>query len=415
MESLEEIKLRLTSKDPEQRIDALLDAWEYGTAGIELVVRALEDKVRKVRQSALLLLSESETEIAKQALWNYLPFSQMQCLHTITEFKLDYWDWDDEPEADWLYGFAIANFSNSLVICWNLKYEETYVHTFNLATGKLTKNCILSLAHDFGLGNNGKDIVFSFQDTIRTSLISDLENYCLDHSIDIFPASYNAFAVTSKQSLVAISCCNSRTGELEIKDYKTNRCYLHYDFEQILLSTHHINTGNLWQRQTPSLFFTPNDEVLIAHLRPNGLYSDIKLWDVTTGTLLQTFDSLPRLTIISVGVRPDKSIIACGMRRKAPCWKAEDRLCAWELQSDRIIYTASEMSPCILSTDGRVLIYATANYEIVIRDLVADRELVTLQGHDAPIAYLALSEDRQFLASYSIDRQIKIWAIPDYS
>ena len=89
MESLEEIKLRLVSKNPEKRIDVLLDAWEYGTAGIELVVRALEDKVRKVRQSALLLLSESETEIAKQALWNYLPFPQMQYLHTITEFELD--------------------------------------------------------------------------------------------------------------------------------------------------------------------------------------------------------------------------------------------------------------------------------------------------------------------------------------
>ena len=34
MESLEEIKLRLVSKDPEQRIDALLDAWKHGTEEI---------------------------------------------------------------------------------------------------------------------------------------------------------------------------------------------------------------------------------------------------------------------------------------------------------------------------------------------------------------------------------------------
>lgn len=34
------------------RIDALLDAWEYNTAGIKLVISALEDKNRKVRQSA---------------------------------------------------------------------------------------------------------------------------------------------------------------------------------------------------------------------------------------------------------------------------------------------------------------------------------------------------------------------------
>ena len=122
---------------------------------------------------------------------------------------------------------------------------------------------------------------------------------------------------------------------------------------------------------------------------------------------MQTLENLPKLTITSVGVSPDGTIIACGIR--------EEKVCAWELQSDRIIYTASEVSPCILSTDGRVLIYATASYEIVVRDLVADRELVTLRGHDAAISYLALSEDRQFLASYSTNCPIKIWAIPDYS
>ena len=56
MESLEEIRLALVSKDPEKRIDALLDAWEYGKAGIDLVASALDHPVREVRQSALLLL-----------------------------------------------------------------------------------------------------------------------------------------------------------------------------------------------------------------------------------------------------------------------------------------------------------------------------------------------------------------------
>ena len=122
MESLEKIKLRLVSKDPEQRIDALLDAWEYGTAGIELVIRALEDGVRKVRQSALLLLSESETEIAKQALWNYLPFPQMQCLHTITEFKFNSFNTEYPPDY-----FAIADYNNSLVCYWDIDYKASGV------------------------------------------------------------------------------------------------------------------------------------------------------------------------------------------------------------------------------------------------------------------------------------------------
>jgi WD40 repeat protein len=85
------------------------------------------------------------------------------------------------------------------------------------------------------------------------------------------------------------------------------------------------------------------------------------------------------------------------------------------LQTDKIIFTTDEICPCILSNNGRVLIYATANYEIVVRDLVKEQELCKLTGHKAPIAYLTLSEDYEFIASYSTDRQIKIWGIPDYS
>lgn len=73
------------------------------------------------------------------------------------------------------------------------------------------------------------------------------------------------------------------------------------------------------------------------------------------------------------------------------------------------------MCPCILSNNGRVLIYATAKYEIVVRDLVKEQELCRLTGHKAPIAYLTLSEDYEFIASYSTDRQIKIWGIRDFS
>ncbi|WP_206758419.1 hypothetical protein [Nostoc sp. FACHB-133] len=42
-----------------------------------------------------------------------------------------------------------------------------------------------------------------------------------------------------------------------------------------------------------------------------------------------------------------------------------------------------------------------------------NRKLCTLQGHISPIAYVAMSSDRNFIASYSIDRTIKIWGVPD--
>lgn len=85
------------------------------------------------------------------------------------------------------------------------------------------------------------------------------------------------------------------------------------------------------------------------------------------------------------------------------------------MQTDTIIFTVDEMCPCILSDNGRVLIYATASYEIVVRDLVEKKELSKLTGHNAPIVYLTLSEDYEFIASYSVDRQIKIWGMPNHS
>ena len=44
--------------DTQNKIDALLDAFEQGNKGLELIVLALEDTDREVRQSALLLLAE---------------------------------------------------------------------------------------------------------------------------------------------------------------------------------------------------------------------------------------------------------------------------------------------------------------------------------------------------------------------
>ena len=57
MKELEQIELQLSDKNPEVRINGLLNAYECGEAGIKLVAQALEDKTRKVRQAALVLLA----------------------------------------------------------------------------------------------------------------------------------------------------------------------------------------------------------------------------------------------------------------------------------------------------------------------------------------------------------------------
>ena len=48
--------------DVEQKVDLLLDSFSEGLEGLKIIVEALKDENREVRQAAVLLLEESKTE-----------------------------------------------------------------------------------------------------------------------------------------------------------------------------------------------------------------------------------------------------------------------------------------------------------------------------------------------------------------
>ena len=421
MKEFEQIELQLSNEDPEVKINAFFDAYEYGEAGIKLVAQALEDKTRKVRQSALVLLAESETEIARQTLWNYLPFSKMQCLHTIKEFRFDSFDTKGfDPDY-----FSIADRDNTLVAYWDITYKASGATVWNLETGEAQKDFWL-MAHGFGLGKKGKIFISSYQDVImppqkiETQKLPDnyLEGISKMRGIDPmgFAVAKNDNPLVSVVEAIQTTKIESNgkvsviLGKLRIWNYETYSCLLDDEFENLVLPQSNY-FGYPIKKSTnfsiPPITFTSNTRFLIACLMNKHKNYIIKVWDIKAAKLIQTIYNLPNLAITSASVCPNGTIIACGIR--------EGKVCAWELQTDKNIFTTDEMCPCILSNNGRVLIYATANYEIVVGDLVKEQELCRLTGHKAPIAYLTLSEDYEFIASYSTDRQIKIWGIPDYS
>jgi WD40 repeat protein len=115
----------------------------------------------------------------------------------------------------------------------------------------------------------------------------------------------------------------------------------------------------------------------------------VNVWRTESGELLQTLNLFPTATVTSLAVRPDGTILACGLR--------EDRVCVWELLSDRIVYSCTQFSPCIMSPDGSVLVYATASHEIIVWDLATYQQLCALQGHTESIAYLIYLVRADFL------------------
>ncbi|MGB3205964.1 MAG: hypothetical protein WBB28_13320, partial [Crinalium sp.] len=298
---------RLQGNSIEQKIDALLDALEYGQKGIELVVNALDDRTRVVRQSALLLLSDSNEDIAIQAIWNHLPFAKMQCLHTLTEFNLDCYN----PEQHHPDYFAIADYNNTLVCYWDLRYKASSVNVWNLETGQQTKNFVLSNAHEFGLGKEGRVCIVNFQDLVwalDTETQEHIGTYP-DYFISVLALHHRCFNVSkSKQPLIATGSSIGWAGEFEIWDYETYTRRLHYQFQDLALVPH----GQSWNlselerlRNYASPFlFTPDGNFLVARFRQKK-HSLLQLWDLEKVELIQTLDNLPLLTVNALAICPD--------------------------------------------------------------------------------------------------------------
>ena len=80
---LERIKQMLTIGGVETKIDALLDAFEYGQSGLNVVIQALESQSKQVQEAACLLLQDSTEPRVKLALQAYNPYLFFECLCTL--------------------------------------------------------------------------------------------------------------------------------------------------------------------------------------------------------------------------------------------------------------------------------------------------------------------------------------------
>lgn len=77
---IEGVKHRLSSPIIEARVAALNEALNYGKEGLNLVIQALNDKLRKVRHAAAIILQEREEPQAKLELQKYKSWSKFERL-----------------------------------------------------------------------------------------------------------------------------------------------------------------------------------------------------------------------------------------------------------------------------------------------------------------------------------------------
>ena len=121
---LERVKQALVNGAVEQRIDALLDAFQYGQLGLDLVIQALDDKSEKVQEAAYWLLQDSTEPRVKLALQAYNPYLFFECLCTthmgpVRTLALS-------PERKTLVSVDV---DTNTIKEWNLQTQQI-IHTF---------------------------------------------------------------------------------------------------------------------------------------------------------------------------------------------------------------------------------------------------------------------------------------------
>lgn len=130
----------------------------------------------------------------------------------------------------------------------------------------------------------------------------------------------------------------------------------------------------------------------------------LRLWDVDSGTQLQTFQGHTE------GIR----CVAVASRGKQALSGGVDRsLRLWDLASGRCLRTFLGHTDAIrcaaFAPDDRQAISASNDRQICFWDLASGRPLLALQGHSGDINSLQLSPDGRLLLSCSWDKTVRFW------
>ena len=368
-----------------RKINTLLDAFESNTEGIDLIVQALGEPVREVREAAYWLLTEIQEESAKAALRNYLPYTRMQGLHRITGHS------EREPSY-----FVISTDNKALLSNCHSQESKGYAYAtvkiWNLQTGQLTHTLPFTHEH-IGMGHNGQTIVGHFQHIIEVRKSWETR-YPLQlfGSIDI-----SSLTVSSDGSIVAgggylRDARSELPGQIEVWDLKTDRVIHRLEWKPIRYTSFCL-----------SLMIIPNTSLLLS--QDNERLDHHRLWSLQTGELICVFETSPSWFADAIAHTLNGGFIASGIRDNA--------VNVWDLNTDRIIYSFPAYSPTAMTPDGKVLAYCNDRNEIVLWDLDVNERICTLPENPSPIQAICLSSDREWVVSYDDAQTIKIYGLPD--
>ena len=147
-----------------------------------------------------------------------------------------------------------------------------------------------------------------------------------------------------------------------------------------------------------------------------SLDNTIKLWDLPSGKLVQTFTG-PALAVGTTLAR-NLSLSADGKRLAASIVgdvQIESFLTVWDLDTGTKLWSRSlpylSHVTSVLSPSGKRLFHCDHGGQIVVVDIDSKRDVGHLSGHTKTVSNMVLSGNGKRLVSYAHDRCLKVWDV----
>jgi len=137
--------------------------------------------------------------------------------------------------------------------------------------------------------------------------------------------------------------------------------------------------------------------------------SNVELWDISTNKLLRTLSPSLSEPSWSVCFSPDGRLLAAAcLDGSVLIWDAR----SWQFLAKLVIYGGGQLasiSSVSFSPDGSLLAAASMNDTIVIWDVRTFSKKAVLQGHTNDVMSVSFSPDGKYLASGGRDNRVIIW------
>jgi len=183
---------------------------------------------------------------------------------------------------------------------------------------------------------------------------------------------------------------------------------------ETLASASFDRTIRLWDLETGTVLQTlegHRDAVRSLAISPDGqtLVSGsgdktVKVWDLQTGELIRTIDGHAG-PVWTVALSPEGETLVSG--------SYDGTIKTWDLPTGKLLQTIPEdydsIWSVVISPDGQTLASGSYGSTIKLRDLQSGNILQTLSGHSDAVRSLAISPDGKTLVSGSWDKTVKVW------